>query len=100
LCLFPHHLTHTHLSPTPPLPAADIDATGIHFLDDLLDELKEDGIQLVLGNPSQQVLLALKRAHLDRKLNPRNIHVHVADAVVRAQALVDAAVRKENVEGV
>ena len=39
-----------------PLPA-DIDATGIHWLDDLVDELREDSIQLVLGNPAKMVRL-------------------------------------------
>jgi uncharacterized protein with von Willebrand factor type A (vWA) domain len=32
-----------------------VDATGIHFLDDLVDELKEQEIHVVLGNPSLQV---------------------------------------------
>lgn len=32
-----------------------MDATGIHFLDDLVDELKEQKIHVVLGNPSLQV---------------------------------------------
>jgi anti-anti-sigma regulatory factor len=32
-----------------------VDATGIHFLDDLVDDLKKQGIRLVLGNPSTQV---------------------------------------------
>jgi hypothetical protein len=36
---------------------ADIDATGIHWLDDLVDELREDSIQLVLGNPAKMVRL-------------------------------------------
>lgn len=36
-------------------PSADVDATGIHFLDDLVDDLKTQGIRLVLGNPSTQV---------------------------------------------
>ncbi len=90
---------------TPPQPNlcafADIDATGIHFLDDLVDELRhEGGITLVLGNPSQRVLLSLKRAHLDRKIGRPNIHVHMADAVVRARAVADSKLKQETVEGV
>ncbi len=34
---------------------ADIDATAVHFLDNFLDELKREGLQLALANPSQQV---------------------------------------------
>jgi MFS superfamily sulfate permease-like transporter len=43
------------LPPSPLPPRADVDATGIHFLDDLVDDLKKQGIRLVLGNPSTQV---------------------------------------------
>lgn len=32
-----------------------IDATAVHFLDAFLDELKREGLQLALANPSQQV---------------------------------------------
>ncbi|KAL4457420.1 hypothetical protein ABPG75_012285 [Micractinium tetrahymenae] len=82
-------------------PVTDIDATGIHFLDDLVDELRhEGGVALVLGNPSQRVLLSLKRAHLDRKIGRANINVHMADAVVRARAIADAKLKQETVAGV
>ena len=60
---------------------ADIDATGIHFLDDLVDELRDDNVDLVLGNPAKNVLVQLKRAHLVRKIGRANIHINVADAV-------------------
>ncbi|PSC69015.1 sulfate transporter [Micractinium conductrix] len=76
-------------------PVTDIDATGIHFLDDFVDELQEDGVKLVLGNPSQQVLLSLKRANLDHKIGASNIFVHMADAVARAQAVAQAVQKVE-----
>ena len=41
---------------------ADIDATGIHWLDDLVDELREDSIQLVLCNPAKMVRLPSLRS--------------------------------------
>ncbi|KAL4859014.1 Proton/sulfate cotransporter 2 [Chlorella vulgaris] len=69
-------------------PVTDVDATGIHFLDDLVDELKEQEIHVVLGNPSLQVLVSLKRAHLDRKIGRSNLHVGMADAVAQAVFLV------------
>ena len=34
---------------------SDIDATGIHFLSDFLDELYDDSIGLVLANPNNRV---------------------------------------------
>lgn len=67
----------------------------------MVDELRhEGGVTLVLGNPSQRVLLALKRAHLDRKIGRANIHVHMADAVVRARSIADAKLKQETVAGV
>lgn len=74
------------LHPCPACPSdlpspADIDATGIHFLDDLVDELRDDNVDLVLGNPAKNVLVQLKRAHLVRKIGRANIHINVADAV-------------------
>ena len=39
-----------------------IDATGIHWLDDLVDELREDSIQLVLCNPAKMVRLPSLRS--------------------------------------
>ncbi|EFN58438.1 hypothetical protein CHLNCDRAFT_19800, partial [Chlorella variabilis] len=124
-------------------PVTDVDATGSHFLDDLVDELNDDSIKLVLGNPSQQasggpgpvapfhlchpcffflpsnptllhaligcavpfrahlqVLLALKRASLDRKIGRQNIHVNMADAVAHAAALAQAHNKTEPVEAV
>lgn len=75
----PHLLTPP---PTPPpAPPSDIDATGIHFFDDLIDELRDDGIDLVLGNPAKNVLVQLKRALLIRKIGRANIHINVSDAV-------------------
>ena len=47
-----------------------------------------------------QALLALKRAHLDRKIGRGNIHVNMADAVAHASNLVATQRRLEAVEGV
>jgi sulfate transporter 4 len=49
----------------------------------------------VLGNPSQQVLVALKRARLDRKIGRSNIHVNMADAVGQAAFLVQGRTKAD-----
>lgn len=75
-----HPVPHLLTLPRPSHPA-DIDATGIHFFDDLIDELRDDGVDLVLGNPAKNVLVQLKRALLIRKIGRANIHINVSDAV-------------------
>lgn len=44
-------LPHHHV----PLTAADMDATAVHFLNGFVDELRAEGLDLALANPSQQV---------------------------------------------
>ena len=61
--------------PCPPTPPhADIDATGIHFLDDFVDELQEDGVKLVLGNPSQQVGARRRRTRAAQRRRCQRAH--------------------------
>ena len=84
LCLKQYYHVHS-----PPPPA-----------EDFIDELRDDGIQLTLGNPAKQVLLALKRAHLTRKIGRANIHIAVADAVARASQLAAQAEKEATVAGV
>ncbi|KAI7843852.1 hypothetical protein COHA_002403 [Chlorella ohadii] len=81
-------------------PVTDIDATGIHFLDDLVDELRDDNVDLVLGNPAKNVLVQLKRAHLVRKIGRANIHINVADAVNQATSLAATQRKLETVDNV
>lgn len=69
-------------------PVTDIDSSAMHFLDDFIDELAQDGIELVLANPSQQALLQLKRSKLIHKIKEENVHVNMADAVAHAAAVV------------
>ena len=40
--------------------------------------------------PDAQVLLSLKRSHLDRKIGRANIHVNAADAVKQALVLAES----------
>ena len=66
-------------------PVTDVDATGIHFLHDFIDELRGQGVRFALANPSKQVLRALKRGGLTAKIGSDCLHVSMADAVATAQ---------------
>lgn len=50
--------------------------------------------------PAAQVQLALKRAHLDRKIGRSNIHVNLADAVAQAASIVQDRQKEEGVDTV
>ena len=54
---------------------SDIDATAVHFLNTLIDQLNDDGIQLCLANPSRPVTIALNRAGLHNKLGADVNHI-------------------------
>ena len=72
-------------------PVTDVDATGIHFLHDFIDELREEGIRFAMANPSKEVLRALKRAGLVAKIGAGFMHVNMADAVADADAALQTA---------
>lgn len=48
----------------PRLRPADVDATGVHFMNDIIRLLDKEGVKLVLANPTRKVRaqLALGRA--------------------------------------
>jgi hypothetical protein len=47
-----------------------------------------------------QILLALKRANLDRKIGRSNVHVNLADAVAQATLLVQERQKTEGIDTV
>ena len=53
-----------------------------------LSQLHDDGVQLVLANPTKDALLMLKRGGVYAKLGEERVHVNMADAVAYAQAQV------------
>lgn len=95
----PHRPLRTH-RPTPLKAILSCTFAPPPPAEDFIDELRDDGIQLTLGNPAKQVLLALKRAHLTRKIGRANIHIAVADAVARASQLAAQAEKEATVAGV
>lgn len=77
----PVHYVIIDLSPSP-----DIDIAGVHLFETLIADLKSDGIQLMLANPSKSVLLILRRSGLLEQLGPEGVQVSVGEAVNKASA--------------
>eukprot|EP00887_Chlorella_sp_A99_P004954 scaffold4.g4954.t1 len=67
---------------------SDVDATGTHMLHNCVRELTDLGVTLVIANPHKKVLLQLKKAGLDQKIGPTNIHINTSDAIEHSHLLV------------
>ncbi|KDD71326.1 hypothetical protein H632_c5292p0, partial [Helicosporidium sp. ATCC 50920] len=65
-----------------------VDATAVHFVDELLSTLAAKQTTLVLANPSRQVVGTLKAARLIPKIGPANMQVDVAEAVALVQSAI------------
>lgn len=65
-------------------PSPDIDIAGLHYFEELIEDLKRDGVRLLLANPSKSVLIMLRRANLIKKLGDGGIQVSCGDAVAYA----------------
>lgn len=66
-------------------PVTHMDSTGIHLLETLHQELADQGIQLILCNPSTPVVEIFERAGLPDVLGREWIFVRVHDAVMFCQ---------------
>ncbi|GIL90343.1 hypothetical protein Vretimale_18206 [Volvox reticuliferus] len=62
-------------------PVTHLDATGIHGLEQLIEQFAENGTQLVICNPSVKVVKAMETAGLPDMLGRDYIFVTVHDAV-------------------
>jgi sulfate transporter 4 len=67
-------------------PSPDVDVSGLHLFQNLVADLRADGIALLLANPSRSVLIMLKRVGLVEEIGEHGIHVSVGDAVRYATA--------------
>lgn len=66
-------------------PSPNIDIAGVHFFEDLVAELTRDNIQLILANPSRDVMLKLNRAKLLQKMGDAGVAVSMGEAVAYAE---------------
>lgn len=74
---------------------SDFDGAVAHNFKFYLNELEDDGITLVLANPSKRVLLALQRASLMTRIRPENLQLTMAEAMTRASEIVNAPKEKK-----
>lgn len=70
-------------------PVSHMDSMGAHMIEDLYNELKDKGTQLLLSNPSPQVVRILNRAGVTEKLKREWIFVRVHDAVQHCKGLLE-----------
>jgi sulfate transporter 4 len=68
-------------------PSYEVDAAGIIFFADLINNLRRDGIKLILANPAKIVLLKLRRSGLLEDLGEGGVQVSVGEAVKFAQSI-------------
>ncbi|PSC73493.1 sulfate transporter -like [Micractinium conductrix] len=66
-------------------PVTEIDVSGVHLLESLVEELHVGGVQLALANPSGQLLRLLRRAGLLDRLGVDNIFDNMHEAVQHAR---------------
>lgn len=71
-------------------PSPTIDYAGALFLEELVADLKRDGVRLMLANPTTGVLVILKRAGVLAELGDGGVQVSVGEAVEWAQELLAA----------
>ncbi|GAB4816018.1 hypothetical protein N2152v2_003064 [Parachlorella kessleri] len=71
-------------------PVIDIDASAVHALHGLVDQLQAQGLVVALVNPSQQVVTLLRRSQLLEKVGDDNIHVSMHGAVLTYVAVMQS----------
>lgn len=69
-------------------PATDCDGSACIFFRDYLFELKRDGLQLVIANPTEAVLRAMDKAKLITSIGPQNFQATMPEAVSRAREII------------
>jgi sulfate transporter 4 len=90
LRLAPVRFVIIDLSPSP-----DIDIAGVHLFEELISELRRWRADLILANPSRNVLLMLRRAGLLKELGEGGVQVSVGEAVDYAATLMAAEAAAE-----
>lgn len=66
----------------------DIDGAFCYTFKFYLEELRRDGISLVLANPSKKVILKLQRSALIVQVRPENLQQNMDDALARAHEII------------
>lgn len=61
-----------------------IDATAIHYLEQLQEECEKKGIQLVLSHVNEQPMRVITKAKFDQMIGKENFCPHIDEALARA----------------
>jgi sulfate transporter 4 len=69
-------------------PVSHMDSSGVHTLQEVVAELRKEGVQLALSNPSPSVVAILERGGVPEELGREWIFVSVHDAVCACQAVM------------
>lgn len=71
-------------------PVTDLDATALHFLGDLVEELHAENVGLALANPGKRELEGLRRSGLLEmdKIGEDMVHINMHDAVQHCRGLM------------
>lgn len=64
-----------------------IDATAMNYLQNLYDDCKQKGIQLIFSHVNEQPLSVMKKSGFYAKVGSENFCAHIDDALKRAQDL-------------
>ena len=64
-----------------------IDATAMHSLEQLYEELHKRGIQIILSHVNEQPRSVMDKAGFTDKIGKENFCIHIDDALERAYTL-------------
>lgn len=65
-----------------------LDATAMHSLEQLYEECKKDGVQLILSHVNEQPYRTMEKGGFVEKVGPENFCAHIDDALARANELL------------
>ena len=65
-----------------------LDATAMHSLEQLYEECKKDGVQLILSHVNEQPYHTMEKGGFVEKVGPENFCAHIDDALARANELL------------
>ena len=90
---FERALAHTHTDPKALIIRLGrvpfVDITGIHALEEVIENVARRGVQVILSEPNPRVKAKLARAGVTALVGERHVVDHFADALALASALAD-----------
>ena len=66
-----------------------IDATGIHALENILDNFEKKGKTIIISHANEQPLKVLKKSGLYKKIGKENFCPNIDAALLRAEKVME-----------